>query len=98
MRGIAPRASFFRPSLCEDPAMLEAVDLERRPRELALMYSRRCNIACRHCCIESSPHVRGEMGMAAATRFIAESAAIPQFMKMTFTGGEPFIYQNEHLE
>jgi len=78
--------------------MLEPVDLERRPRELALMYSRRCNIACRHCGIESSPQVRGEMGMAAATRFIAESAAIPQFMKMTFTGGEPFIYQNEHLE
>lgn len=78
--------------------MMEPIPLETRPRELALMYSRRCNIACRHCGIESSPYVRGEMGLPAATRFIAEAASIPQFMKMTFTGGEPMLYQNEHIQ
>lgn len=72
--------------------------LESRPRELGIMYSRRCNISCRHCGIESSPEVTDCMGMVAARRIIVEAAAIPGFAKMTFTGGEPLLYPRQHLE
>ena len=69
-----------------------------RPREIALMYARTCNIACRHCGIESSPRVKSRMRLEDAQRFIIEAAAIPRFGKVTFTGGEPLLFQEEHLE
>lgn len=72
--------------------------LEPSPRELGIMYSRRCNISCRHCGIESSPEVTDCMGMEAARRIVIEAAAIPQFAKMTFTGGEPLLYPRQHVE
>ncbi|MCL4542994.1 MAG: radical SAM protein [Chloroflexi bacterium] len=74
------------------------VDLPRRPREVALMYARTCNIACRHCGIESSPHNKSRMSLADARRYIVEAAAIPRFAKVTFTGGEPFLFQDDHAE
>jgi len=66
--------------------------------ELALMFARTCNIACRHCGIESSPQVHDKMTLAEAQQYILEAAAIPGFRKITFTGGEPFLFQKEHLE
>lgn len=67
------------------------------PREFALMLSRRCNIACRHCGIESSPLVRDRMSLKDAKRFIVEAAALPEFRKVTFTGGEPTLVRRDLL-
>lgn len=67
-------------------------------RELALMISRKCNIACRHCGIESSPHVKGQMPLDEAKQYILEASSIPAFRKINFTGGEPFLFQEEHRE
>lgn len=66
-------------------------------REFALMLSRRCNIACRHCGIESSPLVRDRMTLADARQFIIEAAAMPEFGKVTFTGGEPTLVRRDLL-
>jgi MoaA/NifB/PqqE/SkfB family radical SAM enzyme len=69
-----------------------------RPLEVALMYSHQCNIACRHCGILSSPHNKARMSLEDARRYIDEAAAIPGFRKVTFTGGEPMMFQKEHIE
>ena len=66
-----------------------------RSREFALMLSRRCNIECRHCGIESHPRITDHMPLATAERLIREAAAIPDFGKVTFTGGEPFMRPDE---
>lgn len=72
-------------------------EMQRAPREFALMLSRRCNIACRHCGIESSPLVRDRMSLADAKRFIVEAAGLPDFVKVTFTGGEPTLVRRDLL-
>jgi MoaA/NifB/PqqE/SkfB family radical SAM enzyme len=38
------------------------------------------------------------MKMDDARRYIDEAAAIPNFSKVTFTGGEPLMFQKEHIE
>lgn len=65
------------------------------PREFALMLSRRCNIECRHCGIESSPRVRDRMARSDAEQFIVEAAALNDFAKVTFTGGEPTLLRQD---
>lgn len=67
-------------------------------REFALMLSRRCNIECRHCGIESSPRLRDRMAASDAKRFIVEAAALDDFQKVTFTGGEPTLFRNDLRE
>lgn len=62
------------------------------------MYTHTCNITCRHCGILSSPQNKDKMTMEDARRYIEEAAAIPRFEKVTFTGGEPLLYQDEHIE
>jgi MoaA/NifB/PqqE/SkfB family radical SAM enzyme len=66
--------------------------------ELAIMFARTCNIACRHCGIESSPQNHDRMTLEEARSYIVEAAAMTRFRKVTFTGGEPFLFQKEHLD
>jgi hypothetical protein len=66
--------------------------------ELAMMFARTCNIACRHCGIESSPQNKSRMTLAEARGYIVDAASIPKFRKITFTGGEPFLFQPEHID
>jgi MoaA/NifB/PqqE/SkfB family radical SAM enzyme len=66
-----------------------------RSREFALMLSRRCNIECRHCGIESTPKIKDKMALDEARRLIVEAALIPEIGKVTFTGGEPFMFPSE---
>lgn len=62
------------------------------------MFARTCNIACRHCGIESAPWNKSKMRLEEARRYVVEAAGIPHLAKVTFTGGEPFLFQKEHLE
>ena len=67
-----------------------------RPFELGLMFSRRCNIECRHCGIESGPRNRSRMTLDFARDVIQQAAALPTKVRtISFTGGEPFIYPKE---
>jgi MoaA/NifB/PqqE/SkfB family radical SAM enzyme len=65
--------------------------------DLGIMYSHTCNIACRHCGILSSPHNKARMKLEDALRFIDEAGALHPFIRtIAFTGGEPFLFQDEH--
>lgn len=75
-----------------------AADFPPRALEVALMYTHTCNITCRHCGILSSPQNKNKMRHEDAIRYIRDAAAIPRFRKVTFTGGEPLLYQDEHAE
>jgi hypothetical protein len=66
-----------------------------KAREFAIMYSRLCNIECAHCGIDSSPRVKEHMELEDARRLIVEAATIEDFGKVTFTGGEPFMFPHE---
>jgi MoaA/NifB/PqqE/SkfB family radical SAM enzyme len=62
------------------------------------MFSHQCNMTCKHCGILSSPKNKARMPMEDARRYIDEAAAISQFKKVTFTGGEPMMFQDQHAE
>lgn len=67
-------------------------------RELAIMFARTCNIACKHCGIDSSPENKERMTLENAEAIIVSAASIPDFKKITFTGGEPLMFPQEHLQ
>lgn len=67
-------------------------------REFAIMFARTCNIACKHCGIESSPENKEKMTLKRAEELIVSAAAIPDFRKVTFTGGEPLMFPKEHVQ
>jgi len=74
----------------------EAAGLPPQALEIALMYSHQCNMTCKHCGILSSPHNKTKMPFEDALAYIDEAASIPRFKKVTFTGGEPMLFQDEH--
>ena len=67
-------------------------------RELALMVTRHCNIACRHCGIESGPAVKDRMSLERAEALILDAATVPNLRKITFTGGEPMMVPGDMLK
>jgi hypothetical protein len=69
-----------------------------RKMELGIMYSHTCNITCRHCGILSSPQNKNKMQLEDARRWIIEASRIPIIKHINFTGGEPFLFQDEHKE
>jgi len=75
------------------------VEIPRDRRvELGLMFSHTCNITCRHCGIFSSPQNKNKMRLEDARRWIMDAARIPIIKQINFTGGEPFLFQDEHAE
>ncbi|MCG8459029.1 MAG: radical SAM protein [Holophagales bacterium] len=72
---------------------------QRRHIELGLMLAHTCNITCRHCGILSSPHNKNRMPFDAARDYIRQAGALePLVQAMIFTGGEPFLFVEEHLQ
>src|SRR5258708_19086182 len=68
----------------------------QRPHVVALMVTRRCNMTCAHCSVESSPHVKDEPSLVelrARVTAIAESGA----HLLLLTGGEPMLRQADVL-
>src|SRR5256885_7539957 len=57
---------------------------------LALMVTRRCNMSCGHCSVESSPHVRGEPAEADLLDYVRQAAAAG-VQTLQITGGEPML-------
>lgn len=60
------------------------------PHSVALMVTRRCNMACAHCSVESGPRVRGEPAEEDLLRTVRELAA-EGVSHILFTGGEPML-------
>lgn len=57
---------------------------------VALMVTRRCNMACAHCSVDSGPRVRGQPSEAELERLVGE-AADAGVRGILFTGGEPML-------
>ena len=60
------------------------------PRRIALMVTRRCNMKCAHCSVESHPGIRPQPDEAALQRWVRE-AADAGVLSILFTGGEPML-------
>ena len=58
--------------------------------EVAIMVTRRCNMACGHCSVESGPQVRGEPSEAVLLEYVRQ-AARAGVRAIRVTGGEPMI-------
>src|SRR5262245_31417750 len=57
---------------------------------LALMVTRRCNMSCGHCSVESGPHVKGEPSEAELLDCVRQAAAAG-VRAIQITGGEPML-------
>jgi pyruvate-formate lyase-activating enzyme len=57
---------------------------------VALMVTRRCNMACGHCSVESGPQVRGEPSETDLIAWVREAAAAG-VRTLRITGGEPML-------
>jgi MoaA/NifB/PqqE/SkfB family radical SAM enzyme len=66
-----------------------------RYKTVALLYTRTCPLACRHCIIESSPRETEKMTQSVASGYIDVLAKYSD--QVCFTGGEPMLYYKEIL-
>jgi hypothetical protein len=57
---------------------------------VALMVTRRCNMSCGHCSVESSPHVKAEPSEADLLDYVRQAAAAG-VQTLQITGGEPML-------
>src|SRR5574342_657843 len=58
--------------------------------QLSLMVTRRCNMQCGHCSVESGPGVKTEPSEADLLRYVREAAAA-RVPAIRLTGGEPML-------
>lgn len=62
-----------------------------RLRNLALIPSWTCDIACHHCVFESSPAVKGRLSAKVAVEIVRETVSATNVEAVTVSGGEPFL-------
>jgi hypothetical protein len=60
------------------------------PSYVAIMVSRRCNMSCGHCSVESSPHLKGEPSETELLGYVRQAAAAG-VRSLQLTGGEPML-------
>lgn len=60
-----------------------------------LLYTMRCNIACAHCSVLSSPDRRGAMALDQALALVDGLAAAPGVRYIDISGGEPMLHPDE---
>lgn len=65
---------------------------------LVLYYTMRCNAACAHCGVWSSPDRQERMSLPQARRYIEELAARGPAKVVVFVGGEPLLHLDEICE
>lgn len=59
-------------------------------RHIAIMVTRRCNMTCGHCSVESGPGIREEPSEAELLAWVRQAAAAG-VRSIRFTGGEPML-------
>ncbi|WP_282213493.1 radical SAM/SPASM domain-containing protein [Methylococcus capsulatus] len=63
---------------------------------IGLVYTRACPLSCAHCITESSPKVRGRMGLEQASDYLKTISLFSP--SVCFTGGEAMLYYRDILE
>ena len=59
-------------------------------RYAAIMVTRKCNMSCRHCSVESNPHIKGQPSEE-ELRSLVDSLVEAGIDLIQFTGGEPLL-------
>ncbi|MDP9178831.1 MAG: radical SAM protein, partial [Gemmatimonadota bacterium] len=62
-------------------------------RNIAVMVTRRCNMTCAHCSVESGPAIRSQPAEHELEELITE-AADAGVRAIVFTGGEPMLRED----
>src|SRR5215213_3057876 len=62
----------------------------QRTASLAVMVTRKCNMTCAHCSVESSPRIRQQPSEEFLESIVTQAAAAG-VQSVQFTGGEPML-------
>lgn len=69
---------------------------EVRPRSLTLLTTYQCTAACKQCCFESTPQVKGRLSRdALIERISSAKEAFPALTIVVFSGGESFLLKED---
>src|SRR3546814_14804729 len=62
------------------------------PKNMTVLCTYQCTAACKQCCFESSPHIKGRLSGDVIRKRITEAhQAIPRMQVDVFSGGEAFL-------
>lgn len=61
---------------------------------VGFVLSLKCNLRCRHCCVEAGVDRTEEMNVEDVFRWLDETKAAKDITDIGFTGGEPFLYKD----
>ncbi len=64
---------------------------------LHLLLTYKCNFACDHCFVYSSPHAKGVMRISDVRQILDEAEKLGNINWIFFEGGEPFLYYQTML-
>lgn len=67
------------------------VDIDKRPRNLQLFLTKRCNLNCRHCYYSAGEALQNELSTKELKDIIRSFAGIGAGNVVTLTGGEPMM-------
>lgn len=69
------------------------------PRSMTVLCTYQCTAACKQCCFESSPKVKGRLdGSVIRARITEAHQAFPSIRVVVFSGGEAFLLKDELSE
>jgi MoaA/NifB/PqqE/SkfB family radical SAM enzyme len=71
--------------------MREDRSLNRFPIAITILPTYTCTAACRDCCFQCSPDVRGRIPQDRLLQYITEASQIPSIKQIVFSGGECFV-------
>ncbi|MFT5757503.1 MAG: MoaA/NifB/PqqE/SkfB family radical SAM enzyme [Alteromonadaceae bacterium] len=75
---------------------LPASFLKRTPATLTVITTYRCNAACKECCFESNPTVKGRLSLKQIKENIQQAYdTYPDLELVVFTGGECFLLRDD---
>jgi organic radical activating enzyme len=62
-----------------------------KPSVITILGTYRCTAECEHCCMDSSPRVRGQLSLTEIRSFIQEARDHTEATLVVFSGGECFL-------
>lgn len=65
--------------------------MARRRQSIGLNFAAKCNAACEHCCVNSSPRASARLSDEMAEAIIDDAIAHPDVVEVGLTGGEPLL-------
>lgn len=67
-------------------------------KQLAILYTKKCNACCDICCFGCSPNDNEKMSINDAKHYISEASKLKTISRVGFSGGEALLYIDEICE